>query len=158
MLTVAFFPFFKTCLPLALVAVVQVRRVLYKAAEAELASKPTSAADDERLLQVRRPPALTWGWHVTQLHAACALLGHATWTMPEWPADRPGLLELAPVSAQDTTHTNTANSPPPNVLRPLQTAHLMAPRQRAAAEFRLEKKRLLERAAAKARKRLDKAA
>ncbi|KAL4418760.1 hypothetical protein ABPG77_005771 [Micractinium sp. CCAP 211/92] len=66
-----------------------VRRVLYEAAEAELASKPTSAADDERLLQ---------------------------------------------------------------------TAHLMAPRQRAAAEFRLEKKRLLERAAAKARKRLDKAA
>jgi hypothetical protein len=34
----------------------------------------------------------------------------------------------------------------------------MAPRQRAAVQFRLEKKRLLERAAAKSRKRLAKAA
>ncbi|KAI7838732.1 hypothetical protein COHA_007528 [Chlorella ohadii] len=67
----------------------QLRTVLVQAAEAELASKPTSAADDERLLQ---------------------------------------------------------------------TAHLMSPRQRAAAEFRLEKKRVLERAICRSRKRLGKQA
>ncbi|KAL4457348.1 hypothetical protein ABPG75_012213 [Micractinium tetrahymenae] len=66
-----------------------VRKVLLEAAEAELAGKPTSAVDDERLLQ---------------------------------------------------------------------TPHLMSPRQRTAVEFRLEKKRLLELAVAKARKRLSKAA
>ena len=64
------------------------RAALLAAAEAELASKPTSIADDERLLG---------------------------------------------------------------------TPHLMAPRQRMAAEFRLQKKRLLERAIAKGRKRLAKA-
>ncbi|EFN55457.1 hypothetical protein CHLNCDRAFT_52262 [Chlorella variabilis] len=67
----------------------QLRQALLAAAEAELASKPSSAADDERLLQ---------------------------------------------------------------------TSHLMAPRQRAAVEFRLEKKRVLERAVAKSRKRLSKRA
>ncbi|PRW57714.1 SET domain-containing [Chlorella sorokiniana] len=65
----------------------QLRTALLQAAEAELASKPTSAADDERLLQ---------------------------------------------------------------------TPHLMAPRQRAAVEFRLEKKRVLERAIGRSRKRLGK--
>ncbi|KAL4858313.1 Histone-lysine N-methyltransferase setd3 [Chlorella vulgaris] len=65
----------------------QLRQALLSAAEAELAGKPSSAADDERLLQ---------------------------------------------------------------------TAHLMAPRQRAAVEFRLEKKRVLQRAIARSRKRLSK--
>lgn len=95
--------------------------MLFEAAEAELASKPTSAADDERLLQVRAVQPLAWG---------------------EGPRGASSAL---------------CSGRPPRP-RCVQTPHLMSPRQRAAAEFRLEKKRLLERAAAKARKRLGKAA
>jgi hypothetical protein len=40
--------------------------------------------------------------------------------------------------------------------RQLQTPHLMSPRQRAAAEFRAEKKRLLEKCVKKTKKRLGK--
>jgi hypothetical protein len=38
-----------------------------------------------------------------------------------------------------------------------QTPHLMAPRQRSAVEFRLEKKRLLQRAITRSKKRISKA-
>ena len=40
----------------------------------------------------------------------------------------------------------------------MQTPHLMSARQRAAVEFRLEKKRVLERAVGRSRKRLAKQA
>ena len=41
------------CNPFPVLQDEQLRTVLLQAAEAELASKPTSAGDDERLLQVR---------------------------------------------------------------------------------------------------------
>lgn len=101
------------------------RAALLVAAEAELAGKPTSAADDERLLQVC---------------AACMLSLFA-------PPHSHGRAAASLRTFQLTVLP----------LHPRQTAHLMAPRQRAAAEFRLEKKRVLERAVGRSRKRLAKA-
>jgi hypothetical protein len=114
----------------------QLRQALLAAAEAELASKPTSVADDERMLQV-----IGWqlgGWVACQRAGipACGVLPNASILMPLSDADLVCYIPFPPTA--------------------LQTAHLMAPRQQAAVLFRLEKKRLLAGAIAKSKRRLSK--